>query len=351
MIDTQLDIRYALLLGSRLEQFKIKSSNPYKINFRCPFCGDSQRSKTLSRGWLTQSKKGGLRFKCFNCDIQLGKSNSFYDFIKQIDPILFKDYITDRYITDKKTVAKDDIPEEIKKKSTFDTSPLKRIKKLSQLPHNHPAKNYIENRKIPSDKHYLIYYAPKFKTWINSIIPNKFPVDKDGKVKREEPRIILPFFDKDGSFFGLSARGFDPNGLRYISIMLDDTKPKIFGLERVDFNKPYSIVEGAFDSLFLENSIAMAGADGNLKGLSNIENATLVFDCEFRNKQILDKLDKAIEKNINVCIWPEYMSKNGKDINQFIENGLTKDEIEMIIKSNTYKGLMAKTILIERKRV
>ena len=151
--------------------------------------------------------------------------------------------------------------------------------------------------------------------------------------------------------FGLSARGFDPNGLRYITIMFDETKPKIFGLERVDFHKPYLLVEGAFDSLFLENAIAMAGADGNLNGLERIENAVFVYDCEFRNKHVLDRINKLIDKGLKVCIWPVHMANKGKDINQFILSGISPKEIEKMIRDNTFKGLMAKTMIAERKRV
>jgi hypothetical protein len=268
------------------------------------------------------------------------------------DPILFKDYVTERYMNDAKTVKTDDVPEEIKKAPVFDNSPLKKIKKLSQLAPDHPVKQYVQSRQIPSDKHYLLYYAPKFKTWINTILPGKFDMTfPNGKPKRDEPRLILPFFDENGNLFGVSARGFDPDGLRYITIMFDESKPKIFGLSTVDWDKPYFVVEGAIDSLFLPNAIAMAGADGNMGGLSNTENAIIIFDCEFRNKQILDHIKKIIDKGIKVCIWPSHMINKGKDINDFIQSGMSSGEIETVIKENTYKGLMANIILADRKRV
>lgn len=344
--DLQLDVKYALLLSSRLERFKVKSTQPYKLNFRCPLCGDSQKSATLCRGWLTQSKHGGLRFKCFNCNAQVGKTNSFYDFIRYIDPLMFKDYVTERYIGNTRSVAGPDIPPKIKEPPKFETSPLRKIKKLSQLAHDHPAKKYIESRQIPSNKHYLIYYAPKFKSWINSIIPNMFPTDKDGKIKKEEPRLILPFFDKDKKLFGLSARGFDPNGLRYITIMFDETKPKIFGLERVDFHKPYLLVEGAFDSLFLENAIAMAGADGNLNGLERIENAVIVYDNEPRNAEIHKGMEKIIRAGAQICIWPKSLKE--KDINAMVLAGV--NNVPQIIRENTFKGLEATLRLNDWKR-
>ena len=47
-----IDIQYAQMLSGRLDRFKITHTNPYKINFRCPICGDSQKSRSKARGWL-----------------------------------------------------------------------------------------------------------------------------------------------------------------------------------------------------------------------------------------------------------------------------------------------------------
>ena len=340
--DTQLDIKYALLMSSRLPLFKVKSTRPYKINFRCVICGDSQKKASLTRGWLTEGRTGGLRFKCFNCNAQVGKSNSFYDFLQMQDPILFKDYVTERYMNDAKTVKTDDVPEEIKKAPVFDNSPLKKIKKLSQLAPDHPVKQYVQSRQIPSDKHYLLYYAPKFKTWINTILPGKFDMTfPNGKPKRDEPRLILPFFDENGNLFGVSARGFDPDGLRYITIMFDESKPKIFGLSTVDWDKPYFVVEGAIDSLFLPNAIAMAGADGNMGGLSHTENATIVYDNEPRNAEIHKAMERLIRAGQRVCVWPSWVKE--KDINAMVLDGMS--DIPKIIADNSYKGLTASLYL------
>jgi hypothetical protein len=217
---------------------------------------------------------------------------------------------------------------------------LKSIKKISQLLPSHPVKAYIDSRKIPPAQHYRLYYAPKFKTWINSIIPNKLEIK--GK---DEPRLIMPFFDEEGNLFGVSARGFDPNGMRYITIMFED-KQKIFGLDKVDFNKKYYVLEGAIDSLFLPNAIAMAGADGNVNGLKNVENAVFVFDAEPRNKEIHKRIEKIIRAGHSVCIWPSNI--DGKDVNEMVLNGVTN--IEEIIRKNTYKGLEANLKLMSWRK-
>lgn len=330
MVDI-VDLQHATQLSNRLELFKIKATNPYRMNFRCPICGDSRKSSIKARGWLIENKKDqSLHFYCHNC----GASLSFRNFLKAVDPMAYKDYISSKYIGMVKSgdSSSNTVPQTFKTEvvKSF-ANPLKKIKKVSQLQPDHPVKKYITNRQIPSHQHYRLYYAPKFKTWINSVLPNKFP-----NIDHEHPRLILPFVDQKGMCFGLTGRGFDPDGLRYLTIMFQD-RPKIFGLDKVDFTKQYFVVEGPIDSLFLQNAVAMAGADGNLTGIENPEKAIFVFDNEPRNKEIHKRMDRLISQGMTVCIWPATIAE--KDINDMWMAGIR--DVESIIRANSYKGLQA----------
>ena len=320
------DLHYAQMLSGRLENFRIRNTAPYKINFRCPICGDSQKSRSKARGWLLE-KENKFLYYCHNC----GASHGFQNFLKTIDPLLYNDYIAEKFIKkDKKEEFqfKDDTG---KRLSVLKDNPLKKIKKVSQLAHNHAIKRYISKRQIPARHHYRLYFVKSFKNWINGIIPDKFDnLDKD------EPRLVIPFLDKDKKCFGVSARGFNPNGVRYLTIMFDD-RPKVFGLDTVDFDRQYFVVEGAIDSLFLSNAVAMAGADGNVSAFENLDNAVFVFDAEPRNKEIHQRMEKVIKQGYKICIWPDNVK--GKDINEMVLNGTT--DVENVIKNNVYKGLEA----------
>ena len=322
-----VDLQYAQMLSGRLENFKIKHTNPYKINFRCPICGDSQKSRGKARGWLLE-RNNKFSYYCHNC----GASQGFNFFLKTVDPLLFNDYITEKFVANTTTTSTQDNTVQFKtEKPKFNSNPLKKLKKVSQLQPDHAIKKYIQRRQIPAHHHYRLYYAQKFKTWINEIIPNKFE-----KVGKDEPRLVIPFLDEKGQVFGVSARGFDPNGIRYITIMFEE-RPKIFGLDKVNFNEPYYIVEGAIDSMFLENAVAMAGAEGNTNGVKNPENAIFVFDAEPRNKEIHKRMERVIKSGYKICIWPSDVP--GKDINEMYLNGL--HNVEKIIENNTYQGLQA----------
>lgn len=342
-----IDLKYASFLASRVENFKIKSYTPYRANFRCPICGDSQKSKQKARGWVLEKDNSALYY-CHNC----GASLSLGNFLKTVDLGLYNDYVVDialekGYGRKKEEETKPLKPLEtlIKKQPKFrkSGSPLLKIKKIGSLKADHPARKYLESRLIPTNQHHRLYYASKFNAWTNSLVPDKL------NEKYDKPRLVIPFIDKDGNVFGYTGRAFDKESLRYVTIMLDENMPKIFGLDKVDFTHKYYVVEGGLDSLFLNNAVAMAGADGNTRGLQNTENAVFVFDNEPRNKEIVARMEKCFSRGYKVCIWPEHLTS--KDINDMILSGLNSPQIQMIIDQNTFHGLQGKLKLSYWRKV
>lgn len=325
-----VDLKYAGFLSVRLERFSLKSHTPYKANCRCPICGDSQKSRTKARGWLLEKNDLTL-FYCHNCNASMSLRN----FLKTVEPGLYNDYVIDMGLEKRTRPAANTSPLETltQPKPAFmkSGSPLLSATKVSTLPSEHFIKKYLQNRRIPGSKHYKLYYVSKFNEWVNSLVPGKMPTNLD------EPRLILPFIDEKGYVFGFQGRAVRPSSLRYITIMLDETMPKIFGLDTVNFDKKYYVTEGPIDSLFLSNATAMAGADGNIKGLKNVENAVFVFDNEPRNKQIVQRMEACLDKGLNICIWPKTLVD--KDINDMILSGLSQAAVELLIDNNTYKGL------------
>ena len=328
-------MKFANLLSNRLDRFSIKSLQPYRVNFRCPICGDSQKSNTKARGWILERSHELTVFYCHNCNA----SHNLRYFLKIVDPMLYNDYVAEHGL-EKLSNKKQEKTIEFKvpefRKSG---SPLLKIKKISQLKPDHKARIYVNSRRIPNSKHYKLYYAPKFVEWVNDLIPNKLNM-------KEHSRLVLPFIDRDNQVFGFQGRAFGKSELRYITIMLDETREKIFGLNDLTTTKKYTIVEGPIDSLFLDNCIAMAGASFN--DLPNKDNATVVYDNEPRNKQIVDNMNKSIKAGMNVCFWP---NTPGKDINEMIINGMTSADIQLIIDSNTFKGLEAEMKLLTWKKI
>lgn len=323
-----IDQQYINLLSSRLRNFKRVKED---FNFSCPICGDSAKRPKLARAWLYRGQNE-YNFKCYNCDVPI----SFYGLFKKIDNELFKKYLMEKTLGSSSFIIpkmEDKIIEEFKPINNI----LSELYSIEELENTHPVIKYVTKRKIPRNKWNKIYFAPKFMTWVNSIKPETF---NQNAVKYDHPRLIFPFFNLKNEPFGFSARAFGKENPKYMIIKLDDNEEKIFGLENVNFNKKFYVVEGQIDSLFLDNSIAVAGASFSSKYINNNKNnAVIIYDNEPRNKQIMDSLEKVINLGFNVFIWPNNIK--AKDINDLILDGYTKDKIETMINENTYSGLMA----------
>ena len=85
-----IDSKYINLVSSRLLKFKRVKANLY--NFRCPICGDSKKHRNKARGYI-YAHKADMNFKCHNC----GASTTFSNFIKTLDPVLYKQYIFEKF--------------------------------------------------------------------------------------------------------------------------------------------------------------------------------------------------------------------------------------------------------------
>ena len=90
-----VDSKYIGVVSSRLLKFKRVKADLY--NFRCPICGDSQKHKNKARGYL-YAVKADMNFRCHNC----GASMTFSNFLKEVDPVVHKQYIVER-VKNKKT--------------------------------------------------------------------------------------------------------------------------------------------------------------------------------------------------------------------------------------------------------
>ena len=333
-MSSYIDLKFINDLSGRLSQFKKKTD--YLFNFRCPHCGDSQKSKTKARAYLYRVKND-MFFKCHNC----GQGQNLANFIKFIDPKLYEQYLLERY---KKSAPATPKPKFDFKPTKFtDQTPIDDLKSIKDLPEDHPARLYCVNRKIPEKYFDKLFLSDKFMTLVNEVKPNTYKITKD------HPRLIIPFYDTTGKVFAFQGRAFGKEQPKYLTIKLDENKQKVYGLDKVNFQKPIYITEGPIDSLFIDNCLAAGGADLFLKNKIPNEQITYIFDNEPRNKEIVKRMYKVIEQDFNVVIWPEDLQL--KDVNDMIMSGLTKLELQDIISNNTYSKLSALTKLNYWKKI
>lgn len=337
-----VDVKYVGLLSSRLQHFKKKTNNLY--NFRCPLCGDSEKNRYKARGYLYPSKdRDSFVFKCHNC----GDTRSFGNLIKHVDNMMYKNYMLEGFGKNTQYEEKREMPK--RKRRVRDVSFLEDLgaERVDRIPKNHVVHRFINDRRIPDSSLNRLYYIHD-----DNALEKVDPIYKN-RIRGNQPRVILPFINRDGELVGIAARAINGSvQMRYLAFRLNNNAPMIFGLDQTKRNSRDSIyvVEGPIDSLFLDNAIAVGGADfSKLESEVRKDKCIIVFDNEPRNKEIVKKIKKIIDDDYRVCIWPENIKE--KDINDMILAGTPASEIEEMINKNTYSGLQALVAFNAWKRV
>jgi len=256
-----------------------------------------------------------------------------------MDVVLHDQYVMERYkngLTGKRSQTK--TPELKFEKPVFSKRKFD-LPKISELNKEHLARKYLEDRKIPQEYFGELYYCEKFKEWTNT---QKYTFES---LKNDEPRIIIPLVHEE-KIFGFQGRSLNKQSkIKYITIILDEEQPKIYGLDKVRRDATVYITEGPFDSTFIRNSIAMCGADVHI-GDCGIGTPVYIYDNEPRNREIVQRISKTIDSGNSIVIWPSHIKE--KDINDMVLSGL---DVQSVIESNTYSGLEAKLKFTNWKRV
>lgn len=327
-----LQEKYIKLISPRLSLFKQKKKGLY--NCRCPICGDSQKSKTKARGYF-YDRKGQIFYNCKNC----GASTTFAKFLEDFDSELYKEYKMEEFKESAshrvKRVKKSikfsyDAPKESNKQLDF-------LDSCDILPHNHKAKIYLEQRKVPANQWDRIYYADNM-----NIVAKELGGYEHTKFD-DYPRIIFPFINEDNVLTHVQGRSIDentPKQYRYVTLEIVKDAPKIFGLDSINRNELIRVVEGPIDSLFLNNCIAVAGSALHMTAkLINMEpsNILIVTDREPRNKEIVKIVEKSINAGYKVSMLPDNIT--GKDINDYVIAGY---EPNYLIDNNIFSDLVAR---------
>ena len=341
----RIDTNYIINLSSQLEKFSKKGD--YTYNCRCPICGDSQKSKSKARGYFYK-KQNDMFYKCHNC----GYGSSVGNLIKEINPTLYKQYRMERwksgevgYSNYKKPTDEELYPYDAPVFSTFNSEYAVPIKTLSD---SHEGKKYLLDRMLPDIS--AFYWCDDFSEYVNDVLPDKYPTLVEST--SGEGRILIPFYNRKKEITHVQGRSISPerHNIRYVTLGFFEEQPKVFGLDKVNLNKRIYVVEGPFDSLFLDNCIAMGGGDCHL--LSSVvpkEKVVIVMDNEPRNRDTIRRMQKYIDLDYTITFFPETLKE--KDINDMILGGIERKEIIKTINKNTYKGVGANFKLTEWRKI
>ncbi len=332
-----IDVKYIQMVGSQLELFKPKKADLW--NFRCPYCGDSEKDRTKARGYLFHHK-GDYKFKCHNC----GHSCYFSSFLKHVDQNMHKEYRMElfkensggktRKPVEKKPKFKRKRP--VSKPKVELPDELDGLQPVSELDEKHFIRRYVEERMIPKSKWNWLFWVKEMR-----VIADRLSGYDETHFDRF-PRLLLPFIDKEGKLTHIQGRAVGdnvPKKSRYYTLEVEEDTPKVYGFHSIDPAKQVLVVEGPIDSLFLSNCTGMGGADVPWN-LYEPSKTTFVWDNEPRSKVITKHMREAVDRGFSVCVWGKNIRE--KDINDMVLAGRSPEWLDDYISNHTFKGLKAK---------
>ena len=302
-------MNYDLLLheiAPYLEKFHKKKIGLY--TFRCPLCGDSQKSKLKTRGHIYK-QDNKYYFKCFNCGI----ATTFTNFVKQQFPSIYSRYYFETFKTQDTYYYNNR-----KEDKESDLYTLDQFSSLKHYLTSPEAIAYVKERRLPENKLSSLYFCED----VNLLI-DQLPDTTYKKLAYKSPRIVFPLFNKENNLVGFICRAINKtDSARYYNIKLNEENSLVYGQNIINSNKRVYIVEGIMDSLFLDNALA-ACSSGFSSAINFCKkysiNYVLLFDNEKHNKQILNLMNNHINNNDPIVLFNDWAYR-GKDINEMFLN-------------------------------
>lgn len=338
-----VDLQWLNRVSVNLKRFKKVRTDVY--NCSCPSCGDGTKK---SMKFYFFVKKGSLIAYCHKCLY----SSSFYRFMETFNPHVFDEYKRETLMDVFKKRETETVELGVASKAALEemSKPVemltigdleRQLPKLTDLPRNHVAVEYLTRRGFKEEQLRRLYFADCFYSLASKIDP----VSTEG-MRKGEPRIVIPFLSSDGKIEMVQGRSLNPNDkIKYLSIKAHEDIDKIYGKYELDPTKTSYCVEGPLDSLFVQNCVATCDAN-----LTRSTADVLIWDNQCRNKQIVDAMARAIDEGRTVVVWPNSTNEK-QDINDMIQLGMTSKMLMKVIEKRSFSGLMAKAQLMKWKRV
>lgn len=319
-------------------QFRKVSINPFKLNCRCPVCGDSATDEFKARFWAYEYQ-GSIMVHCYNCDVSMG----IRTFIKEYDEPMYREMLLE--ISKSNGFNRPKVQSVIIKKAAPVIEQIPYSVRLDTLPKNHPIIKYVQGRKIPEYQWNRLYFTGEWPKLCNHVKPGTY------KKEPKEYRLVIPIYNADGKMESFQGRALTPDApQKYITIKSSDDATKIYGVDRIDPSQTVITLEGPLDSLFIKNAIAITGGSLDLDSVPFKGNRVWAMDHEPRHPDTIKRMERLIEAGEKVCFWLN-CPWNEKDINEMIKEGAKPDELRQFILDNSYSGNMARLKLKQYRKV
>lgn len=289
-----------------------------RLNFACPYCGDSTTNLRKKRGNLYWND---LYIHCYNCSAHVSLDTFLEDFNLNFEGEERADVIN--YIKENK--------KSISYGESLDFYLFDKIQKLAltfdelMVGFNIYPINTLTYRAYPYLKSRLLQHKLK-----------QFGYDPRKK------ELYVFNLTVDGKIIGFQTRELEGTGPKYktwniqriydrLNKSLDlpeeeiDNLNKIsmlFGILMADLSRPFTIFEGPIDAMFMTNSIGLTGVKKQIVDFNEIPTARYFFDNDFEGKtRMMEKL----KSGQTVFLWDKFLKdyniphKKIKDLNDLVK--------------------------------
>ena len=321
-----------------------------RINFACPFCGDSLKDPRKKRFNVYLNS---LSCHCFNCNHHSGINS----FLKQFDEELsMEDKLQVHEIQQSTKKFEKRISNnqssfafQLLDKLAIPKSILFDMLKLNTPYKSKECSDYLNSRNINIKQWKYFAYDEKSKELyilninsndriigmqIRQLDPNS---KKSRYLTRSLSKIYSNIFKKDLSILIERLLKSMNNGDKYImeedgieNIQANlDRLSGLFNIMNVDMNNPLTIVEGPIDSLCISNAIALQGATKLNDYFDDLKMVRFLFDNDKVGKE---HSANKLKSNKKVFLWGMYLKKMNiknkvKDINDIFKLNYFNNEV------------------------
>jgi hypothetical protein len=307
---------------------EINDEDRDKLNFACPYCGDSIKDSSKKRGNIYHRNSS---FKCFNGGC-----------LKWVPLKSFISTFAQKY-----SLSIPDVKLEDKSESEHLHIFNKRAELIQFLMDPNVKQNILDFDEIYSRFFFTPCIDAPADSDIGKYIRNRNLLDAPGFEQScyydesKGDRIYIFNLDlKTGKMLGFSMRSIDPNytGSKYnmksysefvetgliqpiskdILIKLD-TINGFFNILNISFSKPVIITEGQINAMFIKNAIATTGVTKSKSILGTIitkKNALILFDNDKAGKTETMKL---LQEGYKVFLWSKLIVDLKKQYSEYIK--------------------------------
>ena len=288
-----------------------------RINFACPYCGDSADNVYKKRGnvyWKT------LMFHCYNCSKHTNVLNLLEHFKKglsntnEVSTVL--DYIQQNKVEVKSSEYLQIGVFQTLNELSIDRKEFAKILSLSELKPNTTAFKFVKGKFLQQRSNHFLYSDKTNQLYIlnltkeNKVIGYQIRNFEKGKAKYVSYTMEKMYSELNKQFPNVT----DPEKVNSLSIY--------FNIMIVDLSRNFTIFEGPTDALlYPKNSLALSGINKNSDMFDQISTARYLFDNDVIGRKTMEQ---KLEKKKAVFMWKKFikdhkLDRNIKDFNDLIK--------------------------------